>query len=97
MNYKDLIDQLAEKTDQPKNRTKDFVEETFSALSDQLVKRNGVSIPNLGTFSIKVHDIRKIYSPHHKKFMMVPPKRVVEFSPSAVLKDELKFVEPDDE
>jgi len=91
MKYSELIDQLAEAIDMPKNKTKSLLEQTTSVLTDELSSGKGVSIPNLGTLSVKVNDIKKVYSPHHKKYMMVPPKRVVEFSPSINLKDKLKF------
>ncbi len=97
MKYNDLIDQLSEATDLPKNKTKSLVEKSMSVLQDQLNEGKGVTIPNLGTFSTKVKEIRKVYSPHHKKHMMVPPKRVVDFTPASGLKEKLKFVEPEDE
>ncbi|MEX0660994.1 MAG: HU family DNA-binding protein [Balneolaceae bacterium] len=97
MKYSELIDQLADAVDLPKNKTKSLLEETTSILSDELSSGKGVSIPNLGTLTVKVNDIKKVYSPHHKKYMMVPPKRVVEFSPSTNLKDKLKFVRSEDE
>ena len=97
MNYSDLIDQLAEATNSPKSQTKELIETAVSVLSDELGKGNGFSIPQLGTFTTKVNEVKKIYNPHYKKYMLVPPKRVVEFSPASGLKDNLKFVETDDE
>ncbi|MEX0823969.1 MAG: HU family DNA-binding protein [Balneolaceae bacterium] len=93
MNYSDLIDRLAETSDLPKTRTKELLEQSISVLSSQLSQGNGVSIPDLGTFSTKVKEIKKVYNPHHKSYIMVPPKRVVEFSPSTNLKEKLKFVD----
>ncbi len=97
MKYSDLIDQLAKAVDMPKNKTKSLLEEATSVLSDELSGGKGVSIPNLGTLSVKVNDIKKVYSPHHKKYMMVPPKRVIDFSPSINIKEKLKFVRPENE
>lgn len=91
MNYKDLIDQFAESTGLPKTQAKEFVEDSVSVLSKNLSEGKGVSIPDLGTFSTKVKEVKKVYNPHHESYIMVPPKRVVEFSPSVHLKDELKF------
>lgn len=97
MNYSELIDQLAEATDTPKSQTKELIENAISVLTDELGKGNGFSIPNLGTFTTKVNDVKKVYNPHYKKYLMVPPKRVVEFSPASGLKDNLKFVDTDNE
>lgn len=91
MTYKELIDQLAESTGLPKTQVKVFVEDTISVLSKNLSRGTGMSIPDLGTFSTKVTEVKKVYNPHHEQYMVVPPKRVVEFSPSVRLKEDLKF------
>ena len=97
MNYSDLIDRLAEATGKPKTQTKELVETTVSVLTSELGNGNGFSIPELGTFSTKVNDVKKVYSPHYKSYILVPPKRVVDFSPASGLKENLKFVETEDE
>jgi DNA-binding protein HU-beta len=97
MNYSDLIDQLAEATGNSKAKTKELLGDAVSVLSDQLSKGSGVSIPDLGTFSTRVKEVKKVYNPHHNAFMLIPPKRVVDFSPATGLKDELKFQGREDE
>ncbi|WP_069132638.1 HU family DNA-binding protein [Rhodohalobacter halophilus] len=97
MTYRELIDKLAKATGRSKTETKELLDDTVSTLSGQLSRGKGVSIPELGTFNTKVKEVQKVYNPHYKKYMLVPPKRVVEFSPSSVLKDELKFAGKDDE
>ena len=91
MNYSDLIDELAEATGNSKIKTKELLGDAISVLSDQLTKGTGVSVPDLGTFTTKVKEVKKVYNPHHDAYLLIPPKRVVEFSPSTVIKDELKF------
>ncbi|TVR15399.1 MAG: HU family DNA-binding protein [Balneolaceae bacterium] len=93
MNYKQLIDRLSEKSGNSKVKTKELVQDTVDVLTKQLCDGKGVSIPDLGTFSTKVSDEKKVYNPHYDAYMMVPPKRVVEFSPAAGLKEEIKFLE----
>jgi len=95
MTYLELIDSIADSRDISKKEAKEIVEGIFGTLSDELSSGRGVSIPGLGTFTVKTKDARKSYSPHHEKYMMLPPKRVVEFSPSSGLKENLKFPEPD--
>lgn len=97
MTYKELIHNLAETRGIPKSQTKEILEAVFSVLQDELGDGRGVSIPDLGTFKTQTKESRKVYSPHHESYMMVPKKRVVDFSPSISLKENLKFVEPDDE
>lgn len=97
MNYSDLIDQLAEATGNSKTKTKELLGDAVSILSDQLARGSGVSIPNLGTFTTEVKEVKKVYNPHHEAYMLIPPKRVVEFSPSTGLKDKLRDIEAGDE
>lgn len=97
MNYKQLIDKLSEKTGNPKSKTKELLQDTVDVLTNQLCDGKGVSIPDLGTFSTKVSEEKKVYNPHYDAYMMVPPKRTVEFSPAAGLKEEIKFLETGNE
>lgn len=97
MNNKELIDKLSKETGLSKTQAKNMLNKTTSALADTLSEGYGISIPDLGTFGTKTTEVRKVYNPHHKAYMMIPPKRVVEFSPSTGLKEELKFTDGDDE
>lgn len=97
MTYHELIAQVAESRDIPKTEAKNVMDGIFNTLKEELGKGVGVSIPELGTFKTKKRDSRRVYSPHHKKYMIIPPKQVVDFTPSVNLKDNLKFKEPEDE
>jgi len=97
MNYRELIDQLSEKTGRSKKETRELLGNTVEMLSEQLSEGLGVSIPDLGTFSTKTTDEKKVYNPHYEDYIIVPPKRSVEFSPAAGLKESLKFEEGGDE
>ena len=91
MNYSDFIDRLAETTGKSNSEAKELAENVFSVLTQELSRGHGVSVPNLGTFRVKVNDVKKVYNPHHEQYMLIPPKRVVEFTPASGLKDELKY------
>ncbi|MEX0769543.1 MAG: HU family DNA-binding protein [Balneolaceae bacterium] len=97
MTYSDLIDQLAEELDLTKKETKSLVKEVISEFTTLLGEETGFTIPDLGTFKTRVKEVQKVYSPHHEKYMLVPPKRIVEFSPGKSLKNNLKFVKPANE
>jgi len=97
MNYRDLIDQLSSKTGRSKKETKELLGITVEKLSEQLSEGRGVSVPDLGTFSTKTTEEKKVYNPHYEDYIMVPPKRSVDFSPSAGLKESVKFSEGGDE
>lgn len=97
MTYKQLIEKLADVRDIPKSQARGLLEGLFDTLHEELGNGKGVSIPDLGTFKTKTRESRKVYSPHHETFIMAPPKRVVDFSPSTNLKENLKFAETGDE
>lgn len=67
-----------------------MLQDTVSVLSEQLKAGKGVSIPSLGTFGTKISPERKVYNPHYDAEMMVPKKRVVEFTPASNLKEEVR-------
>lgn len=97
MNYSELIEQLSEQTGNSKTKTKELLSDAISVLSDQLSDGSGVSIPDLGTFQTKVNEEKKVYNPHYDAYMIVPPKRVIDFSPASGLKEEVKFLRTDEE
>lgn len=97
MNYRELIDRLSEQTGNSKSKTKEILGATVDVLTEQLGNGTGVSIPNLGTFSTKESNERKVYNPHYDSYIMTPPKRTAEFSPAGGLKETLKFTEAEDE
>ncbi|MDX1641311.1 MAG: HU family DNA-binding protein [Balneolaceae bacterium] len=97
MNYTELIEQLAEQTGHSKAETKEILNDAISVMSDQLGEGTGISIPDLGTFNTKVNEEKKVYNPHYESYMIVPPKRVVNFTPATGLKEEVKFLRTENE
>ena len=97
MNYSELIEQLSDQTGNSKKETKELLSDAISVLSDQLSNGSGVSIPDLGTFQTKVNEEKKVYNPHYDAYMIVPPKRVVNFSPASGLKEEVKFLSTEED
>lgn len=97
MNYSELIEQLAKQTGYSKSETKEILSDAISIMTDQLSDGTGISIPDLGTFSTKVNEEKKVYNPHYESYMIVPPKRVVNFTPASGLKEEVKFLRTENE
>ncbi|MEX2602352.1 MAG: HU family DNA-binding protein [Balneolaceae bacterium] len=97
MTNKDLIDRLAESLDVTKTDVQNVLKGVVSEFTNHLEDGVGFSIPDLGTFKTRIKEVQKIYNPHYKKYMLVPPKRVVEFSPGKTLKEAVKFTENDHE
>ena len=97
MTNQDLVDLLADREDLTKADTKRYMKAAMQIMSDYLAEGRSFTVPELGTFSVHVRDGHKAYNPHYKQYMMLPPKRVVDFSASETLNRDLKDVELDDE
>ena len=59
-------------------------------LADSLDEGNSLSIKGFGNFDVKKKLERVVVNPVSKQKMLVPPKLVLSFKPSAILKDKLK-------
>jgi len=97
MTNQDLVDLLADRKDLTKADTKRYMKAAVRVMSDYLAEGRSFTVPELGTFSVHKRDAHKAYNPHYKQYMMLPPKRVVDFSASESLNRDLKDVEPDNE
>ena len=90
MNHNEFIKSLSERTGQSQReirRLLGHITETFQKTLDEDFR---FTIPRLGTFGTRIRPKRKAYHPHLKKYMMLPPKRIVFFNTSSVLKKIVK-------
>ena len=90
MNNNEFIKSLSERTGQSQGeirRLLGHITETFRKTLDEDFR---FTIPRLGTFGTRTRQKRKAYHPHHKKYMVLPPKRIVSFKTSSVLKKNVK-------
>ncbi len=90
MNNNELIKSLSERTGQSQRETRRLlghITEIFRKTIDEDLR---FTIPRLGTFGARIRQKRKAYHPHLKKYMMLPPKRIVSFNTSSVLKNSVK-------
>jgi nucleoid DNA-binding protein len=97
MNTDDLVDKLADKRELSQQETRDFLDLVVQNMCDNLAQGNDFTIPDLGTFGTHTRDKQKSYNPHYEKYMMLPPKRVVDFNAGRNLEDDLKYLGIEDE
>lgn len=97
MTTNELVDRLAEHWDLSHAEARRILDTFVETITDHLAAGNSFTIPELGTFGTKTRDSRKSYNPHYEQYMMLPPKRVVDFTPSKGLKEDLKDLEQDHE
>jgi len=86
----ELIKKLSSRLGITQNETRKILLASAKVLQENIDHDLGVSIPGLGTFTPEVHQSRKSFNPFYKKFMRLPPKRVVKFHSCSSLKKELK-------
>ncbi len=90
MNTSDVVAALADNWGMTQAETRRLLDIVVQTFNDNLAGGNAFSIPELGTFSITTRGERRSYNPHYEQYMKLPPKRVVDFSPSKGLKEDLK-------
>ena len=90
MNNKDFLNQLANKADMSSAETKKMVEDFINMFADYADDGSIYSIQGFGNFEVKKKMERIVVNPSTKQRMMVPPKLVLNFKPSASVKDKLK-------
>ncbi len=69
---------------------KQLLKSSTKIIRDILDKDIGITIPRLGTFSTYLKKKRKSFNPYRKKFILLPPKRIIRFRPGSSIKNELK-------
>jgi nucleoid DNA-binding protein len=89
MNKSEVIKTLSQDLGITQTETEELYDEFVSIISKHLAEDTGFTLPGLGSFHSKVREAYKSYNPHYKKMMLIPKKKVVQFTPSSAIKDEL--------
>ena len=84
-----LSDLLFEKIGLNKRESKDMVDAFFDLISQSLVQGTDVKISGFGNFQIRTKAPRPGRNPRTGEPVPIPPKRVVTFKASAMLKDQI--------
>ena len=69
---------------------KEFISSVISAMTQQLQDGNTVAIQGFGTFEVKKKLERISINPATQQRMLIPPKLVLTYKPSAILKEKFK-------
>lgn len=97
MNTAEVVEALAKNWDMSQAETRRLLDLILHTFTDHLARGTGFTVPELGTFGTHTREKRRSYNPHYEKYMMLPPKRVVDYSPSKGLKEDAKEMEFGDE
>ncbi len=90
MNNKEFITELSGRLGYSAKEISDMVSSVVSVVSEQLQEDNTVVVQGFGTFDVKKKLERISVNPATKQRMLVPPKLVINFKPSNVIKDKFK-------
>lgn len=90
MNKTELIRAFAEFTKDEPDAAKATVNKLFSFLHAVLIKGEEVSLPYLGKLKVSTRPQRNGRNPSSGEILVIAPKRVVKFHPSAEFEEELQ-------
>ncbi len=90
MNNKEFIAEIARRMDISTKEAASLTQYFCQEVGNILEEEDSVSIQGFGTFEVKKKLERVVVNPATKQRMLVPPKMVIGFKPSATLKEQLK-------
>lgn len=82
MNKKELIIDVAKKTELSKIVVEKCINTALKTIADTVVEGKNVSLLGFGTFSIKERQSRNGFNPQTKKAVTIPAKKVIRFKAS---------------
>lgn len=89
MNHKELIAALSASTDQSRTQTEQLLEAAVSVMTEELIRGNTIGLQGFGNLEIRRKEERVSVHPATQMRTLIPPKLVVNFKQSNVLKDKL--------
>ena len=90
MNNKDFIQTLASDLAITPKASQKMTSALIATLAENLDSDTSLSIQGFGSFEVKKKMERIVVNPATKQRKLIPPKLVMGFKPSAVLKEKLK-------
>lgn len=90
MNNKEFTSELAERLGYTVKDMSRLISSVLSDMTEQLQEGNSIVIQGFGSFEVKKKAERISINPATKQRMLVPPKLVLAYKPSNVLKDKFK-------
>jgi len=90
MNHKELIASMATKLNAPKSVVEDLLETTVKIFTEQLVEEKTIGFQSFGNFEVRKKEERLSVHPSTQIRTLIPPKLVVNFKQSNILKDKFK-------
>lgn len=90
MNNKEFISELSKRSGYTQKDVSRLLNSTLALVTKELQEGNAIAIQGFGTFEVKKKLERISVNPVTRQRMLVPPKFVLTYKPSNVLKDKFK-------
>lgn len=90
MNNKEFISELSKRLGRNSKDTTDLVNAMSTILLEQLEGQKVIAVQGFGSFEVKKKMERVSVNPATQLRMLVPPKLVLSYKPSTVLKEKYK-------
>ena len=90
MNNKEFISELSRRFVYTNKDTTQLVSSVISIMTQQLQDGNTVAIQGFGTFEVRKKLERISINPATQQRMLIPPRLVLTYKPSAILKEKFK-------
>lgn len=90
MNNKEFISELADRLGYTIKDTAELINSLLDNMTQGLEDGNAISIQSFGVFEVKKKGERISVNPLTKQRMLIPPKLVLAYRPSNILKDKFK-------
>ena len=90
MNNKEFISELSRRFVYTNKDTTQLVSSVINIMTQQLQDGNTVAIQGFGTFEVRKKLERISINPATQQRMLIPPKLLLTYKPSAILKEKFK-------
>lgn len=90
MNNKEFTSELSNRLGYTVKDTSELISSLLSGMVQGFQEGNTVSIQGFGSFEVKKKSERISVNPVSKKRLLIPPKLVLSYRPSPLLKDKFK-------
>lgn len=96
MNNKEFISELSRRLGSNTKDTSELMTFLLTDITQELQENKAIGVQGFGTFEVKKKAERIVVNPITKLKLLIPPKLVLAFKPSSVLKDKFKETSPNE-
>ena len=90
MNNKEFIAELSRRLGYKVKDASSLMVDLVAEMTDELEDENVIAIQNIGSFEVRKKQERVVVNPATQQRMLVPPKLVINFKPSASFKEKMQ-------